>query len=114
MSAADWISLAVLSLVWGASFFFYKILVGQIAPFSLVFGRVALSLVMLFALVSLRGQSLPRTRQAWQAFCVMGALNCVLPFSLISWGESQIASGLACIINAKTPMFTVLIAHFST
>ncbi len=114
MSAADWISIAALSVVWGAAFFFYKILVGQISPFSLVFARVALSFVLLFALVILRRQSLPRTRPAWQAFFVMGMLNCALPFSLISWSESQIASGLASILNATTPMFTVLIAHFST
>jgi drug/metabolite transporter (DMT)-like permease len=114
MSAKDWIMLGVLSMVWGAAFFFYKVLVGQIAPFSLVFGTLAISLVLLLALVAVRGQSLPRDRTAWQGFFVMGALNCVLPYSLISWSESQIPSGLASIINATTPMFTVIVAHFST
>jgi drug/metabolite transporter (DMT)-like permease len=113
MNAGDWAQLVLLSLVWGASFFFYKILATQLPPFSVVFGRAALSLCCLLPLVWLTG-TLPQASQTWKAFFVMGALNCVIPFSLIAWGESQITSGLASVLNATTPMFTVLIANFFT
>jgi len=114
MSAEDWVSLLVLSVIWGAAFFFYKVLAPQLAPFSLVFGRMALSTICLFAWLYARGDRLPCSKDAWVAFFVMGALNCVAPYALISWGEHRISSGLASILNASTPVFTVLVAHFAT
>jgi drug/metabolite transporter (DMT)-like permease len=79
-----------------------------------VLGRVALAAAALLLLVPLRGHRLPRTRGPWGAFLLMGALNNLIPFSLIVWGQTALTSGLAAILNATTPLFTVLLGRLLT
>jgi drug/metabolite transporter (DMT)-like permease len=62
----------------------------------------------------LTGRSLFRRGVPWPSFIVMGLLNNMIPFSLIFWGQTQIASGLASILNATTPLFTLAVAHLLT
>jgi drug/metabolite transporter (DMT)-like permease len=100
--------------LWGATFFFWKVLVAHLPPFTVVFGRVAIAALMLHAVLLLRGEALPFTRAAWRRFTIMAALNNAVPFALIAYGETAIASGLASILNATTPLFTVLVAHALT
>ena len=114
MSAADWLLLVVLSLLWGGSFFFAKVAVGELPPLTLALGRVAIAATILAALAGLRGEQLAPLLQAWPAFAVLGLLNCTLPFSLIFWAQMHIPSGLASILNATTPILTVLVAHVAT
>lgn len=114
MTGREWTMLLVLSLIWGCSFLFSKIAVAEIPPFTLVLGRVGLAALALYAVVRITGQTLPRSREAWGAFFGMGVLNNVVPFSLIYWGQTQIGAGLASILNATTPLFTVLVAHAFT
>jgi len=111
MSAADWLMLVSLSVLWGGSFFFAKIAVGEMPPLTLALGRVAIAATFLIALARATGVALP---DRWRPFLVMGLLNNALPFSLIFWGQTHIPSGLAAILNATTPLFTVLVAHFAT
>ena len=108
MSARVWFWLLSLSVLWGSSFFFAKVALAALAPFAVVFCRVALAAVALNLVNPLR-----RTAP-WGAFFAMGALNNAIPFALIFWGQTHIASGLASILNATTPLFTVLVAHFLT
>ncbi len=114
MGAADWGALFVLSGLWSCSFFFYKVLVGAMPPFTVVFGRVLIASLVLCLVLRMRREALPRDPAQWRAFLTMGLLNNVIPFSLIVYGETQVASGLASILNATTPMFTVLVAHLFT
>ena len=100
-----------LSVLWGGSFFFAKIAVAEVSPFSLVFFRVAIAAAILLLYIKATGRMLPRQREAWIAFFGMGLLNNVVPFSLLFWGQVHIASGLASILNATTPIFTVMVAH---
>jgi len=76
--------------------------------------RVALAAVILHLVMRLRGEAFPLDKTVLGAFLGMGVLNNVLPFTLIVWGQAHIASGLASILNATTPMFTVLVAHMLT
>jgi drug/metabolite transporter (DMT)-like permease len=114
MNGFAWILLLTLSVLWGANFFFWKVLVAHLPPFTVVFGRVAIAALMLHAVLLLRGEALPFTRAAWRRFTIMAALNNAVPFALIAYGETAIASGLASILNATTPLFTVLVAHALT
>ena len=114
MGIVEWGLLLVLALLWGGSFFFSKIAVGELPPLTVVLCRVALAALALNAMVVLGGQPMPADRRLWGAFLVMGLLNNIIPFSLIFWGQTQIASGLAAILNATTPLFTVLVAHVAT
>ncbi|MBI1779511.1 MAG: DMT family transporter [Proteobacteria bacterium] len=106
--------LLILSVLWGSTFFFWKVLVAALPPFTVVLGRVGLAALALNLFLISRGRRMPTSFPIWGAFIVMGLLNNVIPFSLIVWGEIGISSGLASILNATTPIFTVLAAHLMT
>jgi len=114
MGRAEWAMLLVLALLWGGSFFFNAVAVRELPSFTLVWLRVAVAATTLLLVLRVIGQRMPRQPRVWAAFFGMGLLNNVLPFVLIVWGQHRIASGLASILNATTPLFTVLVAHAVT
>ena len=114
MNPAEWAMLLALSVLWGGSFFFNGVAVRELPTFTVVVCRVALAALILLAVMAAMGQRMPRERRIWGAFLVMGLLNNALPCSLIVWGQIHIASGLASILNATTPLFTVIAAHMFT
>lgn len=114
MGSVEWSMLVGLSVLWGGSFLFNGILVRELPPFTIVTARVALAAIALHLIVRMTGHSMPRDRQTWLAFFGMGFLNNVIPFLLIVWGQTHIASGLASILNATTPLFGVVVAHLLT
>lgn len=114
MTPVEWSLLLTLSLLWGGSFFFNAIALSALPPFVVVAARVTLGALLLYAAVRTIGARMPTDARSWRAFAVMGLLNNVLPFSLIAWGQTSIASGLASILNATTPLFTVIVAHALT
>lgn len=111
MGATEWLLLGVLSVLWGGSFFFNKITVAEWPPFAIVQVRVGLAALALLLAVRVAGLSMAVGRGTWLAFFGMGVLNNLIPFSLFLWGQQQIASGLASILNATTPIFAVLVMH---
>ena len=114
MTSKEWAMLLALAVVWGGSFFFNGIAVRELPVFTVVVARVILAAIILLLVMRLRGERLPRGRKVWTAFFGMGLLNNVIPFSLIVAGQQHIASGVASILNASTPLFTVVLAHFLT
>ena len=114
MTASDWALLALLSIVWGGSFLFVGVAVRELPPLTIVALRVVTAASALLLTLRLMGVDLPRNRQVWAAFLGMSILNNVIPFTLIVWGQGHIASGLASILNATTPLFTVIVAHYLT
>ncbi len=111
MDLSDWLLLLLLSLLWGGAFFFGKIAVAEWPPLVVVLARVGMAAAALLLVVRLSGLSMRVGGQIWLAFFGMGLLNNLIPFGLIFWGQTQIASGLASIINATTPLFGVVVAH---
>lgn len=109
IDARDWSLLALLSVLWGGSFFFNGAALRELPPLTLVFLRVALGAVILLPLMRVQGIRFPKGMAGWRAFVVIGLLNNVIPFSLIVAGQTFIPSGLASILNATTPLFTVLV-----
>lgn len=114
MSALAWFLLVTLSVLWGGSFFFVGVAVAEIPPLTLVTLRVAIAAAMLWAALPLLGTAPPRGARAWGAIAVMGLINNVIPFTLIVWAQQTLPSGLAAILNATTPLWTVLVAHAFT
>ena len=114
MNAVEWGLLILLSVVWGGSFFFNQVAVAELPPLTVVAARVAGAALILLVVLRAFGIALPRDRRVWAAFLVMGLLNNAIPFTLIVWGQTQIASGVAAILNASTPVFTVILANFLT
>lgn len=114
MSAADWAQIVLLSVVWGGSYFFVGVAVADMHPLSIVFWRVAIGAVLLVAAARTLGHRIPFRLDWWRPLAVMSILNNIIPWILIVWGQTTIASGLAAILNATTPFFTVLIANYFT
>lgn len=109
IDARDWALLAILSVLWGGSFFFNGVVLRELPPFTLVLLRVALATIMLLPLVYVRGLPFPVGWNGWKPFFLVGLFNNVLPFSLIVTGQTYIPSALASILNATTPLFTVVV-----
>jgi drug/metabolite transporter (DMT)-like permease len=106
--------LLALSILWGGSYFFMALSLRGYPPFTIVLARVALAAVALAAACAVLGIRLPRGRQAWMVCLGMGVLNAAVPFSLILAGAQRIPSGLASVVNASTPVFSILLAHALT
>lgn len=102
--------LLLLSLIWGSSFTLIKVAVPTIPPFTMVAARVTIAAILLVLIAATQGYTLPRQGSVWAAFVVQGLLQSALPFTLISWGETHITSGLAGVLNATPPMFVLGIA----
>lgn len=114
MTPFEWIMLLALSVLWGGSFFFVGVAVAELPPLTIVLLRVALAAAILWLIVAVMSPKIPLKRDLWPAFFAMGILNNLIPFCLIVWGKTHIASGLASILNATTPLFTVIVAHYLT
>ncbi len=114
MTPLEWVMLLALSVLWGGSFFFVGVAVAELPPLTIVLLRVALAAAILWLIVAVMSPKIPSKRGLWPAFFAMGILNNLIPFCLIVWGQTHIASGLASILNATTPLFTVIVAHYLT
>jgi drug/metabolite transporter (DMT)-like permease len=112
MNYLDWSLLFLLSLLWGGAFFFSAVAVRELPPLTVVLARTGLASLALIFVLRIRGEAWPFMGGAIPAFLIMGFLNNLLPFSLLFWAQTLIPSGLASILNATTPIFAMIVAHF--
>ena len=110
----EWALLIDLSIIWGGSYLFMKVAVASVPVLTIVFARVALGAFALALVILVIRTHFPKGVDVWRAFLGMGIINNVIPMSLIVYGTSKIDAGLASIINAMTPLFAIIIAHFAT
>lgn len=108
---SDYALLLCLAIIWGSSFLFIKLGVASIPPATLTAGRLTVGAVLMFVIARLAGQSLPRGKRIWILIIASAIFGNALPFTLITWGEETIDSGLAAILMAVMPLSTVLMAH---
>ncbi len=114
MSATTWALLLLLGFLWGGSFFFARVAVQQVPPMTLVLLRLALAAMALHLYLRGRDGLYRQLASNWRAFLVMGLINNAIPHTLIFAGETEIGAGLASILNATTPLWTVIVAHAAT
>jgi drug/metabolite transporter (DMT)-like permease len=114
MTAIDWLLLVALSILWAGSFLFAKIALADLPPLTLGLGRVALAAAVIAVLIKPLGGGWPRDPETWKRFAILATLNNAVPFTLILFGQIHITIGLASILNATSPLFIVLIAHWAT
>lgn len=110
MGGREWLMLLTLSLLWGGSFFFIGVAVLELKPLMIVALRLGIAASVLWGIVFSMKLFPVVNLKLLGVFLCMGILNNVIPFVLIVWGQTQIASGLASILNAATPIFTVVVA----
>jgi drug/metabolite transporter (DMT)-like permease len=108
-----WGGFWLLALIWGSSFLFIRIGVEQLPAFQLVFIRTGIAAVALTMVIYLRGKRLPTDWRSIGDLLVLGVVNTVLPFTLITWGEMHIESGLASVLQGTAALFTLVVAHFT-
>jgi len=108
-----WIGFWALAFIWGSSFLFIRIGVEQLSTFQLVFIRTGIAAVGLNLVVYLRGKRLPTDGAGLRDIAILGIVNTVIPFALITWGEKSIESGLAAVLQATAALFTMIVAHFA-
>jgi drug/metabolite transporter (DMT)-like permease len=111
MGAAEWAMLLLLGAIWGGSFFFARIAVAEIAPLTLVLLRVGIAAAALHLFLLLRGPSFRLALPCWRLLVALGIANNALPFSLIFLGQTALGAGVASVLNATTPFWTVIIAN---
>jgi drug/metabolite transporter (DMT)-like permease len=112
MKVKEWGAFVLLGLIWGSSFLWIKIGVADITPTVLVTLRISFGLIGLLVVMAATRQSFPRDRSTLLKYVFMGVFNLVLPFLLITWGETKIDSSMAAILNGAQPLFIIVIAHF--
>lgn len=111
MSIKDWLKFITLSILWGSVFLVIKTAQRELGPLTLVTLRVWLAVMSFVIIFSLWGRKLP-LRSNWKKFLMLGLLNIALPFSLITWSQHHITSGMSSVLNATTSLFTLLLAHW--
>ena len=109
-----WLLIVLLGVVWGGAFFLARVAVMEVPPLWLVLLRVALAALTLHVALALMGRSVLPHARSWRLFLGMGLLNNAVHFSLLFVGQTALSAGLASILNATTPVWTVLIAHWAT
>lgn len=109
IEARDWSLLILLSVLWGGSFFFNGVVLRELPPFTTVLLRVAIAAIILLPGLWFYRLSFPKSLAGWKPFFAVALFKNVLPFSLIVTGQTYIASGLAAVLNATTPLFTILV-----
>lgn len=114
MGRGEWIVLVALALIWGAAFFCIKVAVTHVEPLTYVWIRLSIAAAALWGLLRWRGERLALPLGIWAAILVLALLNNMIPFVLFGWGQQRIASGLASILNATTPIWGVIAAHLWT
>jgi drug/metabolite transporter (DMT)-like permease len=114
MNGRDWAILGILALIWGGAFFFIGVAVRHVQPLTYVWLRLTIAAAAMWVFVGFKGQPLGLPRQVWGSIVLLAVLNNALPFALFGWGQTHIASGLASILNATTPIWGVVVAHFLT
>ncbi len=112
MDGPSWAGIVLLGSVWGSSFFFFEVALESLGPITVAFGRVAIAAPALWLMIRFAGERLPRDWRSWRVLGLMGILNNAIPFTLIAWAQVAIEGGLASILNATTPIFSVVLAVF--
>ena len=114
MNRADWLILATLAAIWGGAFLFIGVAVRHVPPLTYVWLRLTIAAAAMWLFVRVTRQEVALPRQVWGSIVLLSLLNNMLPFALFGWGQTHIASGLASILNATTPIWGVVVAHFLT
>jgi len=114
MDKSDWAILVTLALIWGGAFFFIGVAVRHVPPLTYVWLRLTIAAAAMWLFLKFKGEKLALPRQVWGSILLLALLNNALPFTLFGWGQTHIASGLASILNATTPIWGVVVAHFLT
>src|SRR5918995_1659189 len=106
----DWIIFLLLGFFWGSSYLFIKLAVDDFGTFTLVALRLIVGAILLWLVIRIAGQQLPRDRRIYRHLIVMSIINITIPFLLITWAEQSVESSLAAILTSPVPLFAIVLS----
>ena len=106
----DWAVFLALGFMWGSSYLFIKLAVDDFGTFTLVALRLLVGALLLWAVVRVAHQPLPRDRRTYGHLVVMAIINITIPFLLITWAEQSVESSLAAILTSPVPLFAIVLS----
>jgi drug/metabolite transporter (DMT)-like permease len=109
----NWIMFGLLGLIWGSSFLLIKVGIVELSPLELVSGRLGLTAIAFLIAMAVLRKRIPTDRKTLLFLSLIGITNTAIPFVLITTAETTIDSGLAGVLNATVPLFSIVIAHFA-
>lgn len=112
MAARDWLCIILLGAIWGSSFMFNAILIRELGPLWVSGLRVAIGALGCWVVMAALRKPVPRDPALWLQLGLLGVLTYAIPFSLFPLAQAHVASGVAAIVNALTPIVTVIVSHF--
>nr|WP_314260014.1 DMT family transporter [uncultured Devosia sp.] len=112
MSFRDWSLIILLGAIWGCSFVFNAILIREIGPLWVTSFRVGIGALGCWVAMLAMRKAVPRDPKLWLQLGLLGIIAYAIPFALFPLAQAHLASGVAAIINALTPMVTAVISHF--
>ncbi len=114
MKTRDWFWMILLSMIWGSAFMFIKIALRELTPFWLIYVRLIMAAGFMTLICRLMKIAFPVGWRSWVSIGFLGVINTGLPFYLISWAQQHVDSSTAAILNATSPVFVMILAHFFT
>ena len=110
----NWFRISFIAIIWGGAFMFVRIALSDFPPLTLAAGRILIGAISLYALMRLRGLSLPSFKDArlWRFILLVALLSSSMPFALLSWGQQHVPSAFAGMTMAALPIFVLPLAHF--
>src|SRR6476646_2913473 len=106
----DWLVFFALGFMWGSSYLFIKLAVDDFGTFTLVALRLVVGALLLWSVVRIAHQPLPRERRIYGHLLVMAVINITIPFLLITWAEQSVESSLAAILTSPVPLFAIVLS----
>ena len=106
----DWLIFLALGFMWGSSYLFIKLAVDDFGTFTLVALRLIVGALLLWTVIRIAGQQLPRERRVYGHLLVMAIINITIPFLLITWAEQSVESSLAAILTSPVPLFAIVLS----
>ena len=106
----EWVIFLALGFMWGSSYLFIKLAVDDFGTFSLVGLRLLVGAILLWIVVRIARQPLPRDRKTYGHLLVMAIINITIPFLLITWAEQSVESSLAAILTSPVPLFAIVLS----
>jgi drug/metabolite transporter (DMT)-like permease len=106
----DWLIFFGLGFIWGSSYLFIKLAVDDFGTFTLVALRLIVGALLLWIVIRIAKQPLPRERRIYGHLIVMAIINITIPFLLITWAEQYVESSLAAILTSPVPLFAIVLS----
>ena len=110
----DYSLLTFLALIWASAFFNIKIATYSFGPVTIAFLRVFFGAMPVLLLCFYKNIKLEAFSKDWYWFAIIGLINLVIPFFLISYGVKSVQSNLAAILMSTTPLSSTILGHFYT